>query len=36
MPGDGIPVKDLPELAMSFKRQHYLDIIGEFSTVFRD
>ena len=31
-----IPVKDLPELAVSFKRQLYLDVIGEFSTVFRD
>jgi len=31
-----VPVKDLPELAVSFKRQLYLDVIGEFSTVFRD
>jgi 8-oxo-dGTP pyrophosphatase MutT (NUDIX family)/GTP-binding protein EngB required for normal cell division len=31
-----VPVKDLPELAAPFKRQLYLDVIGEFSTVFRD
>jgi putative (di)nucleoside polyphosphate hydrolase len=31
-----VPVKDLPELAVSFKRQLYLDVIGDFSTVFRD
>lgn len=31
-----VPVKDLPELAVSFKRQLYLDVIGEFPTVFRD
>jgi putative (di)nucleoside polyphosphate hydrolase len=31
-----VPVKDLPGLAVSFKQQLYLDVIGEFSTVFRD
>lgn len=31
-----VAAMDLPELAVSFKRQLYLDIIGEFSTVFRD
>ena len=31
-----VPVKDLPGLAVSFKRQLYLDVVGEFSTVFRD
>jgi putative (di)nucleoside polyphosphate hydrolase len=31
-----VAVKDLPELAEPFKRQLYLDVIGEFSTVFRD
>jgi len=31
-----VPVKDLPGLAVTFKRQLYLDVIGEFSTVFRD
>ena len=31
-----VPIKELPELAASFKRQLYLDVIGEFSTVFRD
>lgn len=31
-----VPVKDLPGLAVSFKRKLYLDVIGEFSTVFRD
>lgn len=31
-----VSVKDLPELAVSFKRQLYVDVIGEFSTVFRD
>jgi putative (di)nucleoside polyphosphate hydrolase len=31
-----VPVQDLPELAVSFKRQLYLDVIGEFSTIFRD
>jgi len=31
-----VPVKDVPGLAVSFKRQLYLDVIGEFSTVFRD
>ena len=29
-------VEELPKLAVSFKRQLYLDVIGEFSTVFRD
>ena len=31
-----VAVKNLPELAVSFKRQLYLDVIGEFPTVFRD
>jgi putative (di)nucleoside polyphosphate hydrolase len=31
-----VPVKDLPGLAVSFKQQLYFDVIGEFSTVFRD
>jgi putative (di)nucleoside polyphosphate hydrolase len=31
-----VPVKDLAGLAVSFKQQLYLDVIGEFSTVFRD
>ena len=31
-----VSVQDLPELAVSFKRQLYLDVIGDFSTVFRD
>jgi putative (di)nucleoside polyphosphate hydrolase len=31
-----VPVSDLFELAAPFKRQLYLDVIGEFSTVFRD
>jgi len=31
-----VPVKELPELAVSFKRQLYLDVIGDFPTVFRD
>jgi putative (di)nucleoside polyphosphate hydrolase len=31
-----VPIKDLPDLAVSFKRQLYLDVIGEFSTIFRD
>lgn len=29
-------VNELTELAVSFKRQLYLDVIGEFPTVFRD
>ena len=31
-----VPVKDLREIAVSFKRKLYLDVIGEFSTIFRD
>jgi len=31
-----VRVDELPKLAASFKRQLYLDVIGEFSTVFRD
>ena len=31
-----VPVKDLSELAVPFKRQLYLDVIGDFPTVFRD
>ncbi|WGR91825.1 RNA pyrophosphohydrolase [Bradyrhizobium sp. ISRA443] len=31
-----VPIRDLPELAVSFKRQLYLDVIGEFTTIFRD
>jgi putative (di)nucleoside polyphosphate hydrolase len=31
-----VPIKDLSGLAAPFKRQLYLDVIGEFSTVFRD
>ena len=31
-----VPVQDLPGLAVSFKRQLYRDVIGEFPTVFRD
>jgi putative (di)nucleoside polyphosphate hydrolase len=31
-----VAVNELPGLAVSFKRQLYLDVIGEFSTVFRD
>jgi len=29
-------VNELTELAVSFKRQLYLDVIGEFPTIFRD
>ncbi len=31
-----VQVTDLPALAALFKRQLYLDVIGEFSTIFRD
>jgi putative (di)nucleoside polyphosphate hydrolase len=31
-----VRVDQLPELAAAFKRQLYLDVIGEFSTIFRD
>lgn len=31
-----VAVEDLPELVAPFKRQLYLDVIGEFSTIFRD
>ena len=31
-----VSVNDLPDLAAPFKRRLYLDVIGEFSTVFRD
>lgn len=31
-----VPLDSLPELASPFKRQLYLDVIGEFPTVFRD
>lgn len=31
-----VRVDDLLKLAVSFKRQLYLEVIGEFSTVFRD
>jgi len=31
-----VPLEEVPSLAVSFKRQLYLDVIGEFSTVFRD
>ena len=31
-----VQVTDLPALAAPFKRQLYLDVIGEFSTIFRD
>jgi putative (di)nucleoside polyphosphate hydrolase len=30
------PVNELTALAVSFKRQLYLDVIGEFPTIFRD
>jgi putative (di)nucleoside polyphosphate hydrolase len=31
-----VPVQELTELAVSFKRQLYLNVIGEFATIFRD
>ena len=31
-----IPAQELTELAVSFKRQLYLNVIGEFATIFRD
>jgi putative (di)nucleoside polyphosphate hydrolase len=31
-----VQVKELTALAVSFKRQLYLDVIGEFPTIFRD
>lgn len=31
-----VPVARLPDLAAPFKRQLYLDVIGEFSDIFRD
>jgi putative (di)nucleoside polyphosphate hydrolase len=31
-----IPANELTALAVSFKRQLYLDVIGEFPTIFRD
>jgi putative (di)nucleoside polyphosphate hydrolase len=31
-----VPVQELTELAVSFKHKLYLDVIGEFATVFRD
>jgi putative (di)nucleoside polyphosphate hydrolase len=31
-----VQVSELPALAVSFKRQLYLDVIGEFPTIFRD
>jgi putative (di)nucleoside polyphosphate hydrolase len=31
-----VPVNELTALAVSFKHQLYLDVIGEFSTIFRD
>jgi putative (di)nucleoside polyphosphate hydrolase len=31
-----VPAQELIELAVSFKRQLYLDVIGEFATIFRD
>ena len=31
-----VPVNELAELAVSFKRQLYLDVIGEFPMIFRD
>jgi putative (di)nucleoside polyphosphate hydrolase len=31
-----VPVSELTALAVSFKRQLYLDVIGEFPTIFRD
>jgi putative (di)nucleoside polyphosphate hydrolase len=31
-----VPVQELIELAASFKRQLYTDIIGEFAALFRD
>jgi putative (di)nucleoside polyphosphate hydrolase len=31
-----VAVNELPGLAVCFKRQLYLDVIGEFSTAFRD
>jgi putative (di)nucleoside polyphosphate hydrolase len=31
-----VPVHELPKLAVSFKRQLYLSLLGQFSTIFRD
>lgn len=31
-----VAVEDLPKLAVPFKRQLYMDVLGEFSTIFRD
>ena len=31
-----VSVKELAALAVFFKRQLYLDVIGEFPTIFRD
>jgi putative (di)nucleoside polyphosphate hydrolase len=31
-----VSVNELTELAVSFKRQLYIDVIGEFPTIFRD
>lgn len=31
-----VPVNDLPDFAVSFKRQLYRDVIGEFANIFRD
>jgi putative (di)nucleoside polyphosphate hydrolase len=31
-----VPINELTSLAISFKRQLYIDVIGEFPTIFRD
>jgi putative (di)nucleoside polyphosphate hydrolase len=31
-----VPIDELASLAVSFKRQLYIDVIGEFPTIFRD
>jgi putative (di)nucleoside polyphosphate hydrolase len=31
-----VPVRELTDLAASFKRQLYLNVLGEFTTIFRD
>jgi putative (di)nucleoside polyphosphate hydrolase len=31
-----VPLQELPRLAVAFKRQLYLSLLGKFSTVFRD
>jgi hypothetical protein len=31
-----VPLQDLGDVAVSFKRQLYVDVVGEFATIFRD